>query len=491
MAHFVEKIAIVALPLIACMPFVVVPFPPMLDFYSHLGATHVIAFFQDPAFRYSEYYTLRFTQPMVLVQVIIAGLQLLMDPVVAGRVYLVGFTMALYGSTWYYIRNIGGEYGAQYALAALPLANSGLVYMGFLPFIACWPLFALLLGVWGPGPSTFRRGAVSSALIVVLFCCHPVGAAIAVLALGCLILGSVVRPPRRVLRLADAFPFATSAALFIPYLLIWGRHTGAGQPLSFAGPLPTLRAFLGYNLAASDRLTLYINLGGLLALTVALLKSWRAWRQDLALTTIVLLGLGLLIPVSIGVLWPAGPRFFAFALLVALGLIRLGSLGRALFLAGVSLVVVLDVGSLIAKGLEMNRGYQAALSALDLIQPGSKILPILVDAHEGNRHYGLYESFFCTYNLYRGGAGPYTYAIPFVATGGAVHFKRHDEFGYRYLFHLSRNLDPTAYAGVGQVYDYVLLWGNAPALEAALAREMTPLPARLPLHAFQSHGLRQ
>ena len=363
MYRLVEKIAIVALPLIACVPFAVVPFPPMLDFYTHIGAAHVIAFFQDPAFRYSEYYTLRLAQPMALVQLIIAGLERLMDPIVAGRVYLVGFTLASYGSTRFYIRSIGGEYAALYALAALPLANSGLVYLGFLPFIACWPLFALLLGVWGGGQSTLRRGAVTSVLIVVLFCCHPVGGAIAALALGCLTLGSIVRPPRRVLRLADALPLATSAAVFIPYLLVWGRFSGAGQPLSFAGPIQTLKAFLGYNLAASDRFSLYIKLGGLLALIVALVQSRRAWRQDLALTTIALLMFGLLIPVNVGSLLPAGPRFFPFALLVALGLFGLGPRGRLLFLAGVSVVVVLDVGCLTAKGLVLNRGYRAALSA--------------------------------------------------------------------------------------------------------------------------------
>jgi hypothetical protein len=491
MYRLVEKIAIVALPLIACVPFGVVPYPPMLDFYTHIEAAHVIAFFQDPAFRYSEHYTLRLAQPMALVQLIIAGLERLMDPIVAGRVYLVGFTLALYWSTWFYLRSIGREHAALHALAALPLAHSGLVYLGFLPFIACWPLFSLLLGVWGARQSTLRRGALASALIVVLFCCHPVGAAIAILALGCLMVGSIVVPPRRVPRLADVLPLGTSAAVFIPYLLIWGRFSGAGEPLSFAGPVQTVKAFLAYNLAASESFSLYIKLGALLAFTVVLLKSWRAWRPDLALTTIALLMLGLLIPVNVGSLWPAGPRFFPFALLVALGLVGLGLKGRRLFLVGVSLVVTLDVASLTRKGLELEPRYRAALSALNSIQPGSKILPILVDPHEGTPNYGFYETFFCTYNLYRGGANPYIHAIPFVRTGSVVHFKRYNEFGYRYLFQPSRNLEPTAYDGVSQVYDYVLLWGNAPALEAALAREMITVPARLPLHAFQSRRLRR
>jgi hypothetical protein len=214
-------------------------------------------------------------------------------------------------------------------------------------------------------------------------------------------------------------------------------------------------------------------LAWLVAIGAAGLWQWHRGRLPAWLVACVALlaTASVLLPASLGALWPAGPRLFPYALILLVsGLSWPRRYARGVGLA--ALVVVLGMN--LANGLKaraLDREFRSFLSAVDLVDPGSKLLPILVDPYAGSKSIWPFWSLPSAYNVYRGGASPYVFATPYVKTGASpLQYRHRDEFGYAFLYEPGQ--PASAYRGVAGAYDYVLVWGVDPDLDAVLGREL-------------------
>lgn len=120
----------------------------------------------------------------------------------------------------------------------------------------------------------------------------------------------------------------------------------------------------------------------------------------------LLSGLSIVLPTSLGALWPAGPRLFPFALILLASSLswppryhKLLALGMLVIVSGLSFANSL-------KARELDREFRIFLSGTQHVALGSKVLPILVDPFEGARSVSPFWSLAAAYTIARGGADP-------------------------------------------------------------------------------------
>ncbi len=485
MHKYVLSAVVVSLIAATCVPFVAVSIIPTYDLVNHILVGRILARLHDPQLRYSDYFVVKnYFQPMALPQLILAAMECVLDPLVAGRLSMVAVTVFLYLAERFYLRQVTGESAPYVALIVLPLALSWHVYLGTLPFVVSWPLFGVLLGVWQKLRSSWKRSLIGGGMIAVLYFCHPLTALVAAFTVTMFALGEALGSGHwRRLFVKDWLPGAVAIALFLAYSQ---SGKGGDNAMAFFPPLKAAWAFLRYNLASVDNWSIWINLVGLMLLGAAILASWRTWRLEVLLAAAPLWIIGVVSPITIGALWPAGPRLFSFALMVSLGLLRPRPSRQWTMIGAVALVIGLDSAFITAKSLQIDRSSQIALSALDEIALGSKILWIVPEAGTYSRYVHHDAHLLNVYTLYRGGASPYVYAYPYVKSGGLLSYvDERKTFPFAFRFDPLRLREPSAYRGVSAAYDYVLLWGTDAPLQRTLSEEMVVLVTRPPLSIYQ------
>jgi hypothetical protein len=370
------------------------------------------------------------------------------------------------------------------ATAALPLCLSGLVYMGFLPFVLTFPLYALLLGVWLGREGSMLRTALAAALLVALFICHVVGAVIGSLAIFVLSLVDWWRGPRGLPALVRDLAALAPVACGVLWFLLLSDHP-SDLHARFHGPVDAVKAFFGYNLSTLSATATAANALGLVALSGAAVASIRRGDADerLVLTTLVLIAVGLIAPISVGILWPAGPRIFPFAYLTGLALVHPRVRGVRVFAAIVGAVVLLDAALIGYRSLEIDRDYARFLSGTEMVSRGSRILPIIDTTFDRAGPILPFWSVGSLYTTLRGGSHPYVFARPHWKTGGdAIRYLDYGAYTHAFLY--EDGVTPDRYRGAAGSYDFVLVWGGDRGLDDVLGSEFRGVFEEGPLRIY-------
>ena len=470
-------------------PFVAVSIPPMTDLPQHVLVGQILLHFDDPTLGYRNFFALDAGfRPLVVPHLFLAGLQVLAGPVGGAKLFLALFVVLTYLATWALLASARVSRPVVMATAVLPLCMSGLVYMGFLPFVLSYPLYALLLGVWLRLESSLLRTAVGAALLLMLFICHLVGAVVGAFAILVLSLAGWWRTrsgfPVLARDLAALVP-VTCAVLWFVFL----QDHPSNLHVRFNGPVDAVKAFLVYNLSALSGAATRINALGLVALCAAALASVRRGDADerLVNATLALILVGLIAPISIGILWPAGPRLFPFAYLTALTLLHPRQRGVTVFMSLIATVVVLDAGLIVRRSLEIDRDYARFLSGTQSVAAGSRILPLLDVTFDRSGPILPFWSAGSLYTVARGGSHPYVFARPHWRTGGDVlHYLDYAPYTHAFLY--EQDVAPERYRGAAKSYDFVVAWNAAPALDAVLGEEFRLVHEDGPLHIYGPAG---
>jgi hypothetical protein len=478
----IARLATWVLAIVACVaPFHASFVPPLTDVSQHVLVARVLVAYREPALRFADYFGIGWgAAPGMLFYVLLSALQRLTAPFWDARLYLTLWVGLLALSVGCLAKVRGHRDPSLPALLVLPLAFCWYVYMGFLPFLMTLPLFAVTVACWLGNARPTVKIALVWTLLVGLFGFQVVGMAAAAATIA---VDSAIR-----VFSGDARPsrLAWAAVAVVPVPLLLGAYLlGSHAPtvrVSYAGPLvnaiDTVKftcSTLG-NGATVLMLAWLLTLGALIALQLpALLREQRPFAAAAG----VLIGLAILMPGELGALWPAGPRLLPYAIVLLAVCLRMPDRPtRRRLLVGGSLALLVGLSMLtIAKIRELRAGFEDFLAAARLVEPGRRFLPILVDPGEGSRWTAPYWSLGSAYTVLRGGFNPYVFASPYVRTGASpLYYRESTPRSYAFLYDRSRLSED--YRGVSRSYDYVLLWGDDPALARVLGEEMTVLSRR-------------
>ncbi len=480
--------------LLAVLPFLLVPIPPMTDFCQHVMVAHVLNHYRDTDLNYRKYFDISYsTAPTMLSYFLLSFLQRISGPFTGGKIYLILFVLALWVSQRFYLRKLKIEDPSIIALASLPLAFSWYVYMGFLPFIMTLPLYTFLLGWWISHPSSFLRSAVGGIILIVTYGFHVTGAVVGAFSIICLSILSGVREKglwRKFLK--DVVALCPLFVLLVIYLKL-----GEGPEVNviYEKILLTMKAFVGHTFGSLADPVLWIGILGFGGFCIA---AFYVILKKRHISSVLILSLslclvGLLMPYSLGSflrsLWPAGPRVFPYAILSGIGLLNLERFGRRIFIVVISVIIVLMSFITIDKTHELSKEYKQILSGVSKIEYGRRLLPIVIEPFKGSRHTLPFLFIAVAYNVIRGGSQPYVFAHPFIRTNAIpLKFINYDAYGYAFLYRES--VEAKEYRGVSRNYDYVLIWGEDPRIESVISAEMCLIYSNSPLKIYGRKGQR-
>ena len=464
---------------LACLPFYAALVPPMADLPAHVLVARIVAEYADASLRFSDYFTVEWAaSPTVLFYLVLVPLQKIVGPFTDARLYLTVWVLLTWLSAICLARSLGRPEPWMAGLVALPLAFCWYAYNGFLPFLMSLPLFAFSVAVWCGDWKPPLKAAALSVLLLALFGFHIVGAAAAAAVIGA---GALVRGWKEKRGVQDALWTATALAplgiVTLVYLL--GRQSPTSR-LGYRPLLDQLVDVVKFTCATLDDSAGVLMLVWLAALTLAAIVHW---RQLLTVPWIVagaalLLVLSAALPGSLGALWPAGPRLLPFALLLIVAAVP-WTLFRRSWVVAASVLLLCGLSFFTTrKTLELGRDYRDLVDGLELVAPGSRVLPIITDVNLGSRwtkpflHVGAIQA------ILRGGTNPYVFANPHILTGASPLTYRHEADARAFAFIYDDEHPAADYRGVAGHYDYVLLWGPAPSIDAVLDQEMSKVYAR-------------
>lgn len=456
---------------LAVAPLFIGPAPPMTDFCQHALVAHMMNHYEDSQLNYQAYFTRDHSyRTMYLAQLLLSLLERIGGAILGARLFLVLFVALLYLGTYAFARSRKVRGPEWIALGSLPLAFSWPVYSGLLPFVMTFPLFSLLLAWWTSRSPSVVRTVVAALVLLVMHAVHLVGAVAG--AMGIMIWSAVLTLRRKQSPGDLGLDLLAVVPLAAVVLVLFASEPPSGG-LHWSTPFTTVKSFLGYTCGSLAEPVLYVNLAGITGLGCCLLFLLRRGQLDgsLAIVAATLAAAGLVAPMRIGALWPAGPRLFPFAILTAMGLLDLDRRSRILFVAGAMTVLACDSITTINKVQGLEGPYRQFLAGQDLVPFGSKLLPILVDPHSGSRLVDPFWSLASLYTINRGGSHPYVFARPYTGHNGfPLQYRDYSAFPYAFLY--KPDVRPEDYRGVSSAYGVILLWGQSPALSRVLGEEM-------------------
>jgi hypothetical protein len=457
---------------LGALPFWVGVVPPLDDLPAHVLVVRVVTQYGNPELNFAEYFSIDWgVAPTSLFYVVMTWLQGVVGPVTDARVYLTVFVAAMWISVWCLSRSLGEPQPWRPALMALPIVFCWYVYNGFLPFLMSLPLFVFAIAIWYADWRATLKVPALAALLVCLFGFHIVGAAAAgavIATAACLQYAFRGRRPATLVQAALAL--APLVALTAWYML--GQSHPQVHP-AFASPLAQLVDTVKFTVTTLDETAALILLVSLGALGVVLL--WR-WRELLAMPhvtgpALVIVILAVVMPQSMGALYPAGPRLLPFALVMLVAALRWSSMRNWAVVVG--LVIIAGLSLLTTRAaMRFDQGYRDALAVTENIERGKRVLTIL-DPSVGSRWTMPYRHLGALVMTFRGGSGPYVFAAPYVVTGATPLVYRSESDAFKYAYFYEKGRGPSDYVGVSGHYDYVLLFGNLAAVGDVVEREMT------------------
>jgi hypothetical protein len=449
----------------------------MTDATQHVLVARILSNSSDPSLAFGRYFSVQWSlAPGSLFYLLLAQLQAAVGPFRDVKLFLSLWVLALWASGWIAARSIGHTDPGLAAVATLPVAFSWYVYMGLLPFILTFPLFLLTVSAWCGTRGTTQL-LLTALGLVCLFLCHAVGAAAGLLAVG--IVAMFASPPRTWLRSLGRVSIAAAPVtiLLVAYVLGNRAPTVRVATLNPLVNVVDVCKFTVTTLSTTAALAMLVWSTGVLLMTLAGLRYrlTRPWPFLAAAASLVVLAI--VIPSSLGSLWPAGPRLVPFALLLTVVALPLPGHFRGVVLP-VILMLLLGMGFFTYRhAARLDGSYRDLISLCDRMAPGRRLLPILLAPDEGSRWVAPFWSLGSACTVQRGGMNPYVFATPYVKTGASpLAFRRPEDRQYAFLY--ERPGPASRYRGVSAFYDYVLLWGESSDIDSVLEDEMVPVAKR-------------
>lgn len=458
--------------ILCSLPFYMSLVPPMTDVSQHVLVARIIAEYNNPEFRFSDYFSIQWVvAPTALFYVLLVPVQQLVGPFWDARIFLTLWVILTWLSVWHLAKVRGQRDPWLAALVSLPLAFCWYAYKGFLPFLMTLPLFAFTVAVWFDDWKPVAKIASLWLLLLALFGFHIVGAAAAaaVIVIAAFTQVFVVHNGWHHLRLA--------AIAVLPIPLLLGLYLlGESSPsvsIQHAGVLSNMVSVVKFTCATLDDRAAVLMLLWLCLLGVMLTVRWRDLSPAIPvlLSAAFLVALAVAIPSSLGALWPAGPRLFPFALILLIVSLPWTNLPR-LWVVGTCLALLVGLSAFTVRHIVvLDKGLRDYLGTVEVVEPGKSVLPILADFYDESRWVDPYWALISANTVMRGGSNPYVFATPHIKTGASpIRYRRSSDRQFAFLY------DPmhvaTDYQGVSAAYDYVLLWGISPEITGVLEQEM-------------------
>ena len=463
--------------LLCVAPFFVLPIPPMSDLSDHVLVARILAQYHNPTLGFDKYFSVHWElHSGIATYALLSAMQSVASPFVGARVYLVTWVVALWASVYFLARCCGSKAPWAAALAALPLTFGWYVYTGLLPFIATIPLFALIVGFWNAEIPSRIKIPLVACFLCVSFLFHVVGAGAAVVALCVSYICTRFT--------GDAHPgkwwhlaLSIAPVTLLTVNFLYGSHRPHAV-VHWTSPLANIKPCISFTVGALSTVAAILLLLWLLGLAAALLVRGRLWSRSshvLVVPALVLAGIACVLPVTFGSLWPAGPRLLPFALLLLIAAVAWEAIQVRLLVSGMLALIVGLSASTSFKAAALRSDFDDFLSGREFVTSGARLLPILVNPNEGSHWVQPFWSLASAYTITSGGENPYVFADPFVQTAASPLRYRAPETTRQFASLLGKPMEPAEYRGVSRSYDYVLVWGLWPQLEAVLADEMTLL----------------
>jgi len=354
-----------ALVVLSLVPLWAFRFFPSQDGPSHLYNAWLLLHLHDPALpQIAHYYTLNtMPSPNWITHLLLAGLMMVVQPLVAEKVLLSVYLVALPLSARYAIASLRPS-AAPLSLLVFPLAYNYFLHMGFYNFVFCLPLFLVTLGYYlrhghrlTPG-----RTAALSGLALLLYFAHLSGLVMVIFAIGLhWPFGVVFRKAR-----SGATPLRTFVSIFIAFLpsviltaifLLRAPQADVNANISEKMSLMDRLMFYPFSLVAyakPDRIYSAAFLAALLGIAVFALRPRRAVRRDwsLPLITLAAVLLSFVVPNNISQGGFVFHRVVLFAML--LGILALAAMRwRPLAMLAIQLVAT----ALTVAGYLLNAGH--------------------------------------------------------------------------------------------------------------------------------------
>lgn len=458
--------------LLCSIPFYVSVVPPMTDVSQHVLVARIIAEYENPAFRFADYFTIDWAvAPNTLFYALLVPLQQFVGPFWDARIYMTIWVAATWVAVWYLAKVRNQEDPWIAALMALPITFCWYAYKGFLPFLMTFPLFSIAIAIWFGDLRPMRKIPVLWLLLVALFGFHIVGAAAAAAAI-CIAASAEV-----FVKNGDRHQLAFAALAVVPVPILTAIYLlGDSAPSStivHAGLVSNIVDVVKFTIVTLDNWATALMLLWLILLGSVLLvgRSHMSGEGPVLLGSAGLVVLAIAMPASLGSLWPAGPRLLPFALILLIVCLPWARLPKRL-VGGAGLAIVLGLSAFTVRHVvALDRGLNDFIGGAHVVEPGSSILPILATTYDDSLGVNPYWALISVYTVMVGGSNPYVLATPHVMTGAApLRYRRASDREYAFLYDLTHTAED--YAGVSASYDYVLLWGQARNIARVLEREM-------------------
>jgi hypothetical protein len=462
----------------------------MTDVPQHVLVARIILDYGNPALRFSEHFMVEWTlMPTALFYLLFIQLQRIVGYFVDAKIYLTVWVFGTWISVWFLAKARGLRDPWMPALAALPLTFCWYAYQGFLPFLMTIPLFTATITIWINEWEQKKKIALLWGMFIMLFGFHIVGAAaaVAVILIGACAQVFIIRQDRSKLIWAGISVFP---AIFLTGIFLFGRR-GPKVKVNYNDILSQVIDVIKFTCATLNDVAAVILFVWLCILGIVLVICWRELADSLLifLAACFLVCLSIAMPGTLGSLWPAGPRLLPFAIILLIVCVQWAKFNRVavvvsciLFLTGLSFFTSLQVH-------EIGKEFKGILSVSEMILPGKRVLPILVDKKNGSRWTTPFLNFVSIVTVKQGGSNPYVIAEPFVLTGASPLKYRNPQYDRKYAFMYDKAQQSSNYIGVKNYYDYVFLWGSSPDLENLLSVEMSKVCTQGKATIFVRHGL--
>lgn len=450
--------------IVVLLPFVLPAIPVGSDACKHLMVARVLADYDNPAFRYFDYFTIHWRPvPTALADLLLAVFVKIFSPIAALKAFFVAIAVGLWLSSRFYLGQVGQHRFA--VILLLPLLQSFWVFSAFLPFIGSIVLYPLLLGLLIGFPPGVTKSAWLALILVGMYGFHIVGAVI-----GCFtVLMFAVKLERPRLLWYQMLSIVPCAGLIAYYEITKPRDTVSPM---FYGPMGQIKSYVAFNVWSLSPTATWLFVAVLVFFAFAFLWHVRGgrivyWR--LIFISLLLVIVGLLMPYQMGAATYIGARTFPFAFIAAMGALKWNE--RLLRVSIVLVCIFLVISSALntSRALAVQTSLRVFLSGMAVVKPGSNVLPIIEDlSYGGNSYIQPFDGVEDLYNIYRGGANPYVFAVPFVGTGGNL---LRAKYAPSLISKYSAHPQGVDYRGLSKDYDYIICWGQLPTIKRAIATE--------------------
>ncbi len=374
------RLLFVGLSVLSVVPFWTCRYPVLADYPQHLARWFVLYRIDDPAFRFSSYYSLDWgPYPYVLTDVLGVLLQRIFSIDIAGRCVLSICVLSVPFAALYFLRKAAPG-NVALALLGFLIAFNPTMLMGFLESTLSLGLCVLVVGLWVSfcAAPKLETGLALSAGIVLVYLAHLIGFALAGLTMGfyCLV---QKKPWTRLLELG---------LISVPTLVLFAHNlkpSPAGGGLVYSGFIAWSKfRNLFFPFRVYSRTEDLIIITGLAVLLFLLFRSQREirWQKAWIIVCVLLLVIYLAVPGEYGWVGFIDVRVLLLVYLMALATVRLKNMSW-ITSALLVLLVLFRIATVELLFASKQQDLEARTAAFQVIPSGARVFPIVQFGAEG------------------------------------------------------------------------------------------------------------